>query len=96
MVNDEAVKIASEDGFNSGLNWPDAWMNHSKPGGPWVPSRGYNANTKEKAVYEQLSAERTAWLAGWEKGLAEKVATGRVNPLTGTDNNARYHFAKGN
>ena len=41
-------------------------------------------------------AERTAWLAGWEKGLAEKIATGRINPLVGTDENARSHFAQGN
>jgi hypothetical protein len=89
MVNESTVQSASADGFQSGLNWPDAWMNHGKPGGPWVPSRGYN--DKEKAVYEQLSAERTAWLAGWAKGLAEKIATGRINPLIGTDANAAFH-----
>ena len=93
MINEDAIKIAGEDGFKSGLNWPDKWMG-GKPGGPWVSSRGYDA--KSQAIHDQLAAERTAWLAGWEKGLAEKIATGRINPLVGTDENARYHFAQGN
>jgi hypothetical protein len=92
-INEAAVKIAGEDGFNSGINWPDTWMSHGKPGGPFVTSAGYDE--KSRAMNAQLSAERTAWLAGWEKGLAEKIATGRINPLLGTDNNARYH-AQGN
>jgi hypothetical protein len=94
MVNEAAVQIAAADGFKSGLNWPDAWMNlyRLQPGGPWVPSDVYG--DKQKAIYMQLCTERTAWLAGWEKGLAEKIATGRINPLVGTDENARFHFAQ--
>ena len=41
MLNEIAIKAAHDDGFNSGLNWPDAWMNQGKPGGPWVPGSAH-------------------------------------------------------
>ena len=78
-----------DEGFSSGLNWPDAWMTHPKPGGPWVPSAGYD--DKSRAANAKASAERKAWLEGWEKGLAEKISTGRINPLPGTDHNKHFH-----
>ena len=92
MLNEKAIQTAYDDGFKSGLNWSDAWMNHGHPGGPWVPSVGYRLNDpKWLAICEQAVAENKAWLKGWEAGLAEKIATGRINPLIGTDENAFYH-----
>ena len=58
-------------------------------GGPWVPSAGYDE--KSRAASAQAGAERTAWLKGWEEGLAQKIATGRVNPHRGTEKNAYHH-----
>ena len=78
---------AYENGFYTGLNWPDAWMDHKKPGGPWFPSSG---PSREQAV-----AENKAWREGWEVGLAEKITTGRINPKSNPDENGRYHVIYG-
>ena len=83
---------AYNNGFYTGLNWPDAWTNHGKPGGPWIPSPGHN--DKHRAAHAQAVAENKAWCEGWEAGQKEKVATGRNNPLIGTDENALYHAKK--
>lgn len=94
MIDEIAVQKAHDDGFKSGLNWPDAWMTHGKPGGPWVPSSGFSFcrnPDKARETYNQLYAENKAWRDAWEKGLAEKIATGRINPLTGTDRNVVFH-----
>jgi len=85
MTSQHLIQHAASEGYKSGLNWPDAWMSHGKPGGPWVPSTGSSLNR------EQALAENKAWIAGWEKGLSEKIASGRFNPLIGTENNARFH-----
>ena len=90
-MDNEAIQKAHDDGFKSGLNWSDAWMDHGKPGGPWTPSRGYNNTPKWIETCEQLYAENKAWLKGWEEGLAEKIATGRINPHRGTDKNDYHH-----
>jgi hypothetical protein len=92
MNNETAIEVARKDGFNSGLNWPDAWMNDGKPGGPRVPNLGYRNDPKWIAVYEQTAAENKAWCAGWEAGLAEKISTGRINPFRGTEKNAQHHY----
>jgi hypothetical protein len=91
-MDNEAIQKAHDDGFRSGLNWPETWMAHGKPGGPFVTSAGYDE--KSRAMHAQLSAERTAWCKGWEEGLAEKIATGRVNPLSDPEKNAAYHQTK--
>lgn len=83
------IEKAYQDGYQSGLNWPDAWMNHHEPGGPWVPSAGYDAGSR--AVKAQFAAENHAWKDGWKIGLAEKIVTKRVNPFVGTDRNAAHH-----
>lgn len=88
-MNSKKINEAYADGFKSGLNWSDAWESHGKPGGPWVPSKVLCRNSF--AVYEQCAAERTAWLKGWEIGHCQKITTKRVNPLVGTDENARHH-----
>jgi hypothetical protein len=85
------IIAAYNDGFKSGLNWPDAWMNDAAPGGPWVPY-GYDAKTNAAAIVAR--AENEAWRNGWKAGLTEKVASGRINPFRGTDKNAAFHAGK--
>lgn len=92
QINEEAVQASHADGFKEGLNWPEIWMNHGKPGGPWVPSAGYDE--KSRAASAQAGAERTAWLKGWDEGMAEKIATDRINPLGDPDKNVIYHQEK--
>lgn len=93
MLDEVGTDKSFNDGFNSGLNWPDAWMNHGKPGGPWIPSAGYD--DKSRAANTLARAENKAWCAGWETGLAEKISTNRINPFSDTDKNAQYHTNKG-
>ncbi len=79
-----------EDGYKSGLNWPDAWMNHGEPGGPWVPRAGYSVSSG--AVHACAMAGNIQWRRGWADGLQEKIRSGRSNPLIGTDENAKFHL----
>jgi hypothetical protein len=90
MVDEQKVLRQFNDGLISGLNWSDAWEN-TTPGGPWVPSIGHSRDPKWIAACEQAAAEQKAWLAGWKEGHAEKIATGRINPLRGTEANVAHH-----
>jgi hypothetical protein len=90
MIDETAVQKAYDEGFKSGLNWSDAWKDHT-PGGPWVCGYGYSE--KDHNIHDQMAAERASYLKGFEVGYAEKISTGRVNPFLGTDESARFHFA---
>jgi hypothetical protein len=91
MVDEHKVQGEFNCGLMTGLNWPDAWESHGKPGGPWVPSIGYSTDPKWIATCQQAAAERKAWLAGWEEGHNEKIVTNRVNPMRDPEANARHH-----
>jgi ribosome modulation factor len=88
-LDTNAIEQVRQDGYQSGLNWPDTWEDHPKPGGPWVNGGRYTE--KERQMAAQSSAERQAWLEAWERGHADKLAQGRVNPKRSTDENARHH-----
>lgn len=64
---------AYAEGFQQGLNWPDRWESHGKPGGPWVYRGG---NSQWRKHDEEINK---AWCIGWAEGHAEKLRTGRKN-----------------
>lgn len=61
------VHAAYVEGYDRGLNWPDAWEGHPEPGGPWFGGR----------EFEQLRDENKAWREGWREGHADKLATAK-------------------
>lgn len=68
-----------DEGYETGLNWPDIWENHGKPGGPYISSnyiqgQGWRYNQKSRE-------ENQDWCRGWEDGHKEKLKTKRSNGL---------------
>lgn len=72
------VDDAYADGYKRGLEWPDAWETHGKPGGPWVYSALDSGDAVEYARRQAEAAlsRRTneAWRGGWARGHGLKLA----------------------
>ena len=56
-------------GLEAGMQWSDNYV----PGGPWVPTRGYNDSSEWIAYVEKKKEAKDAWLRGWWDGLLAKI-----------------------
>jgi hypothetical protein len=69
----DTVEAAYDEGFTTGLTWPDKWE-PSVPGGPHVftddPFGGCSALAKHSRAVNE------AWRHGWRVGHTKKVALG--------------------
>ncbi len=65
-INKNVLRLLTKfnEGYQTGVKWPDKWKTHGAPGGPWV----YGGNSREDA--EQSLLENEVWRNGYREGRA--------------------------
>ena len=64
-----------DEGYERGLNWPDKWESHGKPGGPWIKSDyvPWSEGNPGWRYNKKSLQENRDWCRGWEDGHNEKI-----------------------